>query len=65
MLKESGEPNRFATENPVPIHFVDDSLIHLSLREKGSLCDVSPTILGILGVEKPADMSGQDLRVVG
>jgi 2,3-bisphosphoglycerate-independent phosphoglycerate mutase len=65
MLKESGEPNRFATENPVPIHFVDDSLIYLSLREKGSLCDVSPTILGILGVEKPADMSGQDLRVVG
>jgi len=32
------------------------------LREGGSLCDVAPTILGILGVEKPADMTGDDLR---
>lgn len=62
MLNAAGQPNRFATVNAVPIHLVDDTLTCLQLREGGSLCDVAPTILGILGVEKPADMTGDDLR---
>jgi len=33
------------------------------LRDGGSLRDISPTLLGMLGLEKPARMTGGDLRV--
>ena len=32
------------------------------VREGGALQDIAPTILGILGVEKPSQMRGRDLR---
>jgi 2,3-bisphosphoglycerate-independent phosphoglycerate mutase len=35
-----------------------------SLRD-GALCDVSPTLLGLIGVPQPAEMTGRDLRVRG
>ena len=63
MLNSRGEPNRFATGNPVPLHIVDDDLSMVQLREGGSLADVAPTVLGILGIEKPAEMTGSDLRL--
>ena len=63
MLNARGEPNRFATSNAVPLHIVDDDLAMVQLREGGSLSDVAPTVLGILGIEKPAEMTGSDLRV--
>lgn len=63
MLNARGEPNRFTTRNDVPLHIVDDELTMVQLREGGSLSDVAPTVLGILGIEKPADMTGTDLRV--
>ena len=62
MLDAGGQPNRFATPNSVPFHIVDDGIRQLQLRDGGSLCDVAPTILGILGVEKPDSMTGSDLR---
>ena len=62
MIDPGGQPNRFATANPVPLHIIDDEIRHLQLRDGGSLCDVAPTILGILGVEKPDNMTGADLR---
>ncbi len=31
----------------------------------GALCDVAPTILGLLGISRPADMTGRDLRMTG
>jgi 2,3-bisphosphoglycerate-independent phosphoglycerate mutase len=61
MLDPHGAPNRFATTNFVPLHIVDDELTMIELRE-GSLCDVAPTVLGIIGIEKPLEMSGSDLR---
>jgi 2,3-bisphosphoglycerate-independent phosphoglycerate mutase len=64
MLDAAGQPNRFATVNSVPLHIIDDDLINIQLRSEGSLCDVAPTILGILGVERPGDMTGTDLRIV-
>jgi len=33
------------------------------LRDGGALCDVGPTILGMLGLEQPHEMTGRDLRV--
>ncbi len=62
MFTESGEPNRFATMNPVPFHIIDPAANGTRLREGGSLQDVAPTVLGILGMTKPAEMSGEDLR---
>lgn len=62
MLLDDGQPNRFATTNPVPLHFIDHSAAEMKLRPEGSLQDVAPTILGMLGIEKPAEMSGSDLR---
>lgn len=65
MLDARGEPNRFATGNAVPIHIVDDELAMVQLRKGGSLSDVAPTVLGILGIDKPAEMTGSDLRLNG
>ena len=61
---ENGEPNISATANPVPFHLIDPGARDVRLRENGSLADVAPTILSILGVEKPGEMTGSDLRVL-
>ena len=36
----------------------------MRLREGGSLRDIAPTMLGILGVPAPKEMTGQDLRIL-
>ncbi|CAN5584599.1 2,3-bisphosphoglycerate-independent phosphoglycerate mutase [soil metagenome] len=59
----TGEPNNSYTANPVPFHLVDDEANGLNLRENGALEDVAPTLLGILGIEKPKEMTGNDLRL--
>lgn len=63
MVDAAGEPNRFTTVNSVPFHIVDDSTPDLRFRNDGALCDVAPTMLGILGVDTPIEMTGNDLRV--
>jgi 2,3-bisphosphoglycerate-independent phosphoglycerate mutase len=35
---------------------------NFSLRPDGSLRDISPTILALLGIDQPRDMTGRDLR---
>jgi 2,3-bisphosphoglycerate-independent phosphoglycerate mutase len=49
------------TTNPVPVILIDGH--HCKLREGGSLRDIAPTMLGILGLRKPEQMTGQDLRI--
>jgi 2,3-bisphosphoglycerate-independent phosphoglycerate mutase len=58
----TGEPNPAHTTNPVPFHLIDANAADAKLRTGGALEDVAPTILGILGLEKPAEMTGRDLR---
>jgi 2,3-bisphosphoglycerate-independent phosphoglycerate mutase len=48
------------TTNPVPLIAVNARTV--SLRAGGSLRDVGPTILGLLGLERPPEMTGRDLR---
>jgi 2,3-bisphosphoglycerate-independent phosphoglycerate mutase len=56
------EPHTAHTCNPVPVILVDEPA-GLRLREGGSLRDVAPTMIGILGIEKPKGMTGNDLRL--
>jgi 2,3-bisphosphoglycerate-independent phosphoglycerate mutase len=48
------------TTNPVPLVAVGTAAE--SLRAGGSLRDVAPTVLGLLGIEAPGEMTGRDLR---
>jgi 2,3-bisphosphoglycerate-independent phosphoglycerate mutase len=58
----TGGPHTSHTTNPVPVILVSDDAGKYQLRDGGSLRDISPTLLGMLGLEKPGLMSGGDLR---
>jgi 2,3-bisphosphoglycerate-independent phosphoglycerate mutase len=60
---KTGGPHTYHTTNPVPF-VLASSDARLRLRSDGSLRDIAPTILGILGVGEPAEMTGRDLRVL-
>jgi 2,3-bisphosphoglycerate-independent phosphoglycerate mutase len=57
----TGGPHTYHTTNPVPFLLVGDD--QTPLRPNGSLQDISPTILGVFGIEQPAEMLGTDLRL--
>ena len=57
----TGGPHTAHTTNPVPFILVSDEK-DVTLREGGSLRDLSPTLLGIAGIEQPKQMTGGDLR---
>jgi len=59
---KTGQPHTAHTTNPVPFHLIDEASIGVKLREGGALEDVAPTMLGLLGLEKPSEMTGMDLR---
>ena len=59
----TGGPHTAHTTNPVPFIVVSEDAKRFSLRPDGSLQDISPTVLGMLGFEQPKDMTGRDLRV--
>jgi 2,3-bisphosphoglycerate-independent phosphoglycerate mutase len=48
----------------VPFHLIDEESLGAKLRTGGALEDVAPTLLGLLGTEKPAEMTGKDLREI-
>ena len=57
------EPHTAHTSNPVPVIVVQD-MKGMGLRDRGSLRDIAPTMLGILGVTAPKEMTGRDLRLL-
>jgi 2,3-bisphosphoglycerate-independent phosphoglycerate mutase len=61
----TGGPHTAHTTNPVPFILITDAPKGtVSLRSGGSLRDISPTILSLLNLGQPKDMTGGDLRVV-
>ncbi|MEI6814260.1 MAG: 2,3-bisphosphoglycerate-independent phosphoglycerate mutase [bacterium] len=60
----TGGPHTAHTTNPVPFMLIEDGAT-MPLRAGGALCDVGPTALAMLGVDRPAEMTGRDLRALG
>jgi 2,3-bisphosphoglycerate-independent phosphoglycerate mutase len=60
MIADDGTPITAHTTNPVHLLLVDDSRRGAQLRN-GLFADVGPTILDIMGLEKPVDMTGSSL----
>ena len=56
----TGEPHTAHTTNPVPFLLVDDALKGRNVRE-GGLSDVAPTVLDLMEIEKPREMTGKSL----
>ena len=56
----TGLVHTYHTTSPVPLILVDDA--RRALRSGGSLRDIAPTILGLLDVPLPPEMTGRDLR---
>jgi 2,3-bisphosphoglycerate-independent phosphoglycerate mutase len=59
----SGGPHTAHTTNPVPLVAVGDESMN-ALARGGALCDVGPTILRMLGMEQPPEMTGKPLGVM-
>ncbi len=59
---KTGEPHTAHTTNPVPI-IVINGKNKIKLREGGILADLAPTMLDMMGLEKPKEMSGNSLIV--
>ncbi|MEY2532145.1 MAG: 2,3-bisphosphoglycerate-independent phosphoglycerate mutase [bacterium] len=58
MLEPDGSPNTAHSLNPVPLIVTADGV---TLRDGGILADVAPTVLELLGIEQPAEMTGRSL----
>jgi len=58
----SGGPHTAHTTNPVPFIVVAGDSRQFTLKPDGSLRDISPTLLGMLGLPQPKEMTGHDLR---
>jgi 2,3-bisphosphoglycerate-independent phosphoglycerate mutase len=70
----TGGPQTAHTTNPVPLIAVLEQAVtapnfkgdprRFTLRPDGALQDIAPTILGVLGIVQPPEMTGRDLRIV-
>jgi 2,3-bisphosphoglycerate-independent phosphoglycerate mutase len=59
---ETGNPFTAHTTNPVPFVLISNEYKDAKLKD-GKLADIAPTMLEVLGIEKPAEMSGESLIV--
>ena len=59
---ETGDPLTAHTTNPVPFILVNYDPAY-TLMEGGCLADIAPTLLEMMGMEKPAEMTGESLLV--
>jgi len=60
MLDDNNQPFTAHTTNPVPVLITQRGL---ELRSSGCLGDLAPTMLALMGVAQPAEMTGTSLIV--
>jgi len=58
---DTGQAHTAHTTYPVPLVYLGRD--NVSLREGGRLCDLAPSLLALMGLEKPAEMTGESLVV--
>jgi len=58
MINEDGSPNTAHTKNPVPLFLLDNDLTKI---KNGRLADLAPTILYMMGLKQPKEMTGEIL----
>ncbi|GHO43617.1 2,3-bisphosphoglycerate-independent phosphoglycerate mutase [Ktedonospora formicarum] len=58
---DTGKPFTAHTTNPVPFYLISPTLAQAKLRTDGILADVAPTLLHIMGLAQPQEMSGRSL----
>jgi 2,3-bisphosphoglycerate-independent phosphoglycerate mutase len=58
----TGGPHTAHTTNPVPLFYISEDADRFRLRNDGSLRDISPTLLNLLHLGLPKEMTGGDLR---
>ena len=61
MQFEGGSPCTSHTTNLVPLVVAGDKYLGKSLKSGKALCDVAPTLLDIMGVKKPEEMTGESI----
>ena len=61
MLDTDGSPFTAHTTNPVPVILVSDKYKGAALRKDGILADLAPTLLEVMGLPIPAEMTGKSL----
>ena len=68
--KSSGESETKHNDNPVPFYLIskelerirrDDDIESTMTKSSGLLADIAPTILELMNIEKPAEMTGESL----
>ena len=58
---ETGAPHTYHTTNPVPFVAIGEGFRGAKLRKGGRLCDLAPTMLKVLGIPQPPEMTGESL----
>ena len=61
MLADDGSPFTAHTTNPVPVVLISEKYKHVTLRKDGILADLAPTLLEVMGLPVPAEMTGKSL----
>jgi len=61
MIDADGGPHTAHTTNPVPFILINDEYRGISLRNDGILADIAPTILDLMELDKPKEMTGYSL----
>ena len=61
LINEDGSPNTAHTKNPVPFIYVSRDASEKVTVKNGKLADIAPTILHLMGIDRPGEMDGEIL----